>query len=71
MAWSPDGLKLASACKNSTVIYNKSKNITLNILIRENFKIIIWDPETGKQIGKPLTGHRQWVTYLSWQPFHL
>lgn len=32
---------------------------------------MIWDPETGKQIGKSLSGHRQWVTYLCWQPLHL
>jgi ribosome assembly protein 4 len=51
VAWSPDGLKLASADKNGL--------------------ILIWNPETGKKIGKPLTGHRQWVTYLSWQPLHL
>lgn len=34
-------------------------------------QITIWNPETGKQIGKPLTGHRQWITFLSWQPLHL
>jgi ribosome assembly protein 4 len=32
---------------------------------------MIWNPETGKQIGKTLSGHRQWVTYLCWQPLHL
>lgn len=37
----------------------------------KNGLIIIWNPETGKKIGKPLTGHRAWVTYLSWQPLHL
>lgn len=33
--------------------------------------MIIWDPETGKQLGKTLIGHKQWITYLSWQPLHL
>jgi ribosome assembly protein 4 len=51
VAWAPNGLKLASADKNSC--------------------IMIWDPESGKQIGKTLNVHRQWVTYLSWQPLHL
>ncbi len=37
----------------------------------KNGLIIIWNPDTGKKIGKPLTGHRQWITYLSWQPLHL
>jgi ribosome assembly protein 4 len=32
---------------------------------------MIWDPETGKQLGKTLTAHRQWITYLCWQPLHL
>ncbi|KAJ9599081.1 hypothetical protein L9F63_010418, partial [Diploptera punctata] len=33
-------------------------------------QIIIWDPETGKQIGQPLIGHKQWITSLSWEPYH-
>nr|CAI5847225.1 unnamed protein product [Callosobruchus analis] len=33
-------------------------------------KIIIWDPFTGKQIGKTMIGHKQWVTSLSWEPYH-
>lgn len=32
---------------------------------------MIWDPETGKQIGKPLKGHNKWITSLAWQPLHL
>lgn len=32
---------------------------------------MIWDAETGKQIGKSLSNHRQWITYLCWQPLHL
>lgn len=33
-------------------------------------KVCIWDPVNGKQLGKSLTGHRQWITWLSWKPFH-
>lgn len=32
--------------------------------------IILWNPETGEQIGKSLKGHRQWITWLSWEPLH-
>ncbi|KAK4293578.1 hypothetical protein Pmani_033733 [Petrolisthes manimaculis] len=34
-------------------------------------QIFIWDPETGKQIGRTLTGHKQWITALCWEPLHL
>ncbi|KAG1673474.1 Notchless 1 [Nymphon striatum] len=50
IAWSPDGKKLASACKNG--------------------QICIWNPQSGKQMGKTLIGHRQWITFLSWEPLH-
>eukprot|EP00088_Acartia_fossae_P069084 TRINITY_DN8923_c0_g2_i6.p1 TRINITY_DN8923_c0_g2~~TRINITY_DN8923_c0_g2_i6.p1 ORF type:complete len:501 (-),score=73.96 TRINITY_DN8923_c0_g2_i6:38-1513(-) len=33
--------------------------------------IICWDPITGKQKGKTMTGHKQWITCLSWEPLHL
>ncbi|KRX14707.1 Notchless -like protein 1, partial [Trichinella nelsoni] len=33
-------------------------------------KICIWDPETGKQIGKTLVGHKLWITCLCWEPLH-
>ena len=33
--------------------------------------VIVWDPETGKQCGRVLTGHKQWITAVSWQPLHL
>ncbi|GIY64195.1 notchless protein homolog 1, partial [Caerostris extrusa] len=48
IAWSPNGLKLASGCKNGL--------------------ICIWDPRTGKQIGKALSGHRGWINAISWEP---
>ncbi|KAI1431570.1 soluble quino protein glucose/sorbosone dehydrogenase [Xylaria sp. CBS 124048] len=31
----------------------------------------IFDPDTGKQLGKPFTGHDKWITSIAWQPFHL
>ncbi|CAI4226404.1 unnamed protein product [Auanema sp. JU1783] len=33
-------------------------------------QIILWDAATGTQIGKPMIRHKQWVTYLAWQPMH-
>lgn len=30
--------------------------------------IYIWDATTGKQIGKPLRGHKNFITSLSWEP---
>ncbi|KAG5879669.1 hypothetical protein JTB14_021472 [Gonioctena quinquepunctata] len=50
IAWSPDSMKLASACKDG--------------------KLNIWDPFTGKQLGKTMVGHKQWITSLSWEPYH-
>lgn len=34
-------------------------------------QVILWDPETGKARGRPLVGHKQWITSLSWEPLHL
>lgn len=31
----------------------------------------LWDAATGKQMGKPLTGHGKWVSSLAWEPLHL
>uniref|UniRef100_A0A3Q1M626 Notchless protein homolog 1 n=2 Tax=Bos TaxID=9903 RepID=A0A3Q1M626_BOVIN len=32
--------------------------------------ILLWDPSTGKQVGRALTGHSKWITALSWEPLH-
>jgi ribosome assembly protein 4 len=34
-------------------------------------EIRIWDPIDGTQKGRPLVGHKQWVTYLSFEPYHV
>ncbi len=31
----------------------------------------IWDPYEGVALGKPLLGHKKWVTSLAWEPYHL
>lgn len=30
-----------------------------------------WDPQTGKPSGNPLSGHKKWITGISWEPVHL
>jgi ribosome assembly protein 4 len=32
--------------------------------------IRVWHPTSGKQLGKPLTGHTKYVTAISWEPLH-
>lgn len=29
---------------------------------------MIWNSETGEQLGKPLKGHKNFVTSISWEP---
>merc|ERR1712029_593653 len=33
--------------------------------------VIVWCPETGKQRGRTLVEHRQWITSITWEPLHL
>uniref|UniRef100_A0A287A8X1 Notchless protein homolog 1 n=1 Tax=Sus scrofa TaxID=9823 RepID=A0A287A8X1_PIG len=33
-------------------------------------QILLWDPSTGKQVGRALAGHSKWITALSWEPLH-
>jgi len=33
-------------------------------------EIRLWDPASARPQGQPLTGHRQWVTSLAWEPLH-
>nr|KAF6309169.1 notchless-like protein 1 [Pipistrellus kuhlii] len=33
--------------------------------------ILLWDPGTGKQVGRTLAGHSKWITGLSWEPLHV
>ena len=30
----------------------------------------MWNPETGKAMHKPLAGHSQFITAISWEPLH-
>lgn len=31
----------------------------------------VWDVVSGSILGRPLLGHRKWVTCMAWQPYHL
>eukprot|EP00124_Ichthyophonus_hoferi_P003903 Ihof_evm1s377 gene=Ihof_evmTU1s377 len=33
-------------------------------------EIYIWDPKTGQRMGKPLKGHKKYITCISWEPMH-
>nr|KAF6416608.1 notchless-like protein 1 [Molossus molossus] len=37
----------------------------------KNGQILLWDPNTGKQVGRTLAGHSKWITGLSWEPLHM
>jgi len=30
--------------------------------------ILIWDAKTGEQMGKPLKGHKNFITSIAWEP---
>lgn len=36
----------------------------------KNGVVCMWDPVTGSQMGSPFAGHRQWITFISWEPMH-
>ncbi|KAK6625591.1 Notchless protein 1 [Polyplax serrata] len=35
----------------------------------KNGVILVWNPENGKQLGKAMSGHKGWITSLSWEPY--
>ena len=32
--------------------------------------VCIWDPKTGNRRGKILSGHKKWISCLTWRPLH-
>ncbi|XP_039613049.1 notchless protein homolog 1 [Polypterus senegalus] len=36
----------------------------------KNSQIFLWDPNTGNQVGRVLSGHTKWITWLCWEPLH-
>uniref|UniRef100_A0A8C4S527 Notchless protein homolog 1 n=1 Tax=Erpetoichthys calabaricus TaxID=27687 RepID=A0A8C4S527_ERPCA len=37
----------------------------------KNSQIFLWDPHTGNQVGRVLSGHTKWITWLCWEPLHI
>lgn len=33
-------------------------------------QVRLWDPKTGKPLGDAMKGHTQYITALSWEPYH-
>uniref|UniRef100_A0A8C5DC35 Notchless protein homolog 1 n=1 Tax=Gouania willdenowi TaxID=441366 RepID=A0A8C5DC35_GOUWI len=69
-AFSPTGKYLASGSGDTTVRF---WDLTTETPVFQLWgsPICLWDPATGLQIGKTLTGHTKWITWLCWEPLHL
>ena len=42
----------------------------LQFIIHSQGDICIWDPKSGTQVGRILTGHKKYISSLAWQPLH-
>uniref|UniRef100_A0A8D1T0U6 Notchless protein homolog 1 n=1 Tax=Sus scrofa TaxID=9823 RepID=A0A8D1T0U6_PIG len=73
-----NGKKLASGCKNGQVDGNQvpgslgagGASLVGRAGLASVLQILLWDPSTGKQVGRALAGHSKWITALSWEPLH-
>lgn len=36
----------------------------------KNGVLMLWDPTTGKAVGRKIQAHKQWITSLAWEPMH-
>ncbi|VDK43072.1 unnamed protein product [Anisakis simplex] len=63
-------LKTCEAHSNWVLCISWSPNARMLASACKNGNICLWDAATGAQIGKKLSGHKQWITQLAWQPFH-
>jgi ribosome assembly protein 4 len=36
----------------------------------KNGVLMLWDPTTGKAMGRKIQAHKQWITSLAWEPMH-
>ena len=57
--------------KNHVLCTSWSPNGERFVSADKNGIFIVWDPDKGVSIGKPIKAHRQWITSLSWEPMHL
>lgn len=58
--------------KHSRSIFLKRQCIVMmhSCLMVLALQIFLWDPVTGAQMGRTLTGHQKWITWLCWEPLH-
>ncbi|CAJ0932145.1 unnamed protein product, partial [Mesorhabditis belari] len=56
--------------KNHVLCVSWSPNAEKIASACRNGQIMLWNPKNGEQIGKTLTGHKQWITSLAWEPLH-
>uniref|UniRef100_A0A8C9LGC8 Notchless protein homolog 1 n=1 Tax=Pavo cristatus TaxID=9049 RepID=A0A8C9LGC8_PAVCR len=83
VAFSPTGKYLASGSGDTTVRFwdlsTETPQFTAKGGCRVSWEgssplshsIFLWDPATGSQIGRVLTGHSKWITCLCWEPLHI
>lgn len=72
--WNPDSQlpdKTLKGHKNWVLIVSFSPDGSRLASASIDGSVRVWNPVTGVVAGKPLTGHKKWVTSLAWQPYHL
>lgn len=72
--WNPDSQipdKILEGHKNWVLVVSFSPNATRLASASMDASVRVWDPSSGTLIGKPLIGHKKWITALAWQPFHV
>ena len=57
--------------KNHVLCTSWSPDAERFVSADKNGVLIVWDPNKGVSVGKPIKAHKQWITSLSWEPMHL
>lgn len=72
--WNPESQmpdKTLEGHTNWVLVLSFSPDATRLASASMDGSVRIWDPINGHLVGKPLLGHKKWVTSLAWQPYHL
>lgn len=57
--------------EHPTDIVFRSQRLFFSCLSLSFFQQIrIWEGNKGKEVGRPLVGHTNYITWLSWEPLH-